>query len=195
MKTISKIKHQINMSMVLLIFVTSANAQIGGWDPKAEEKAQNTIIEFKEKNSKFETFFDESYGYVVFPTVGKGAITVGGAHGKGVVFEKGTNIGAAKLTQITIGLQWGGQAYSEVIFFEDEEAINLFKENQLAFSGQVSAVAITKGVSADIAYKNGVAVYTMTKGGSMYEASIGGQKFKFIENSKSDTGESDTKEQ
>jgi lipid-binding SYLF domain-containing protein len=85
----------------------------------------------------------------------------------------------AKLTQITIGLQWGGQAYREVIFFETKNDLDKFKENKFEFSAQASAVAVTAGASANVAYKNGVMVFTQTKGGLMYEASIGGQKFDF----------------
>ena len=194
MKTISKMKQGVNIAIVMRLFVTAANAQIGGWDPEAEEKAQNTIDAFKEKKSKFEPFFDEAYGYAVFPTVGKGAMGVGGAHGKGTVFENGSSIGTSTLTQVTVGFQWGGQAYSEVIFFENEEALSSFKEKDYAFSGQASAVAVTKGASADIAYKNGVAVYTMAKGGLMYEASIGGQRFKYRAKDLPDTDNSDTKD-
>ena len=84
------------------------------------------------------------------------------------------------MTQISLGLQWGGQAYREVIFFETEAALRSFKENNFELAAQASAVAVTAGASADAAYEKGVAVYTMTKGGLMYEASIGGQKFKFL---------------
>jgi len=194
MKTISKVNRQIMMVVVMIVFSATSNAQVGGWDPEAEEKAQNTIDAFKEKKSKFESFFDEAYGYAVFPTVAKGACGVGGAHGKGTVFENGTSIGTANLTQVTIGFQWGGQAYSEVVFFENEEALNSFTERDYAFSGQASAVAINKGASADIAYKNGVAVYTITKGGLMYEASIGGQRFKYRSKELSNTENSDIRD-
>jgi len=85
----------------------------------------------------------------------------------------------AKVKQVTVGLQLGGQAYREVIFFENEEEFNRFKENRFEFSGQASAVAVTEGASANVKYKNGVMIFTQQKGGLMYEASIGGQKFKF----------------
>ena len=126
------------------------------------------------------SYFEDSYGYVVFPSIGKGGIVVGGAHGRGIVYEQGESIGAAKMTQVTLGFQWGGQAYSEVLFFKDKAALDSFKNSELEFSGQASVVAVTLGASADIAYENGVAVYTLTKGGLMYEASLGGQKFKFF---------------
>jgi len=182
MKNLSKMKFRTSLSIVLLVIFSSASAQIGAWNPKAEEKAQKTISAFIEKNDNMESYFEDSYGYVVFPSVGKGGIVIGAAHGKGIVYEQGEIIGAAKMTQLTVGLQWGGQAYSEVLFFKNAEALESFKKSELEFSGQASAVAITKGASADIAYENGVAVYTITKAGLMYEASLGGQKFKYLPN-------------
>ena len=165
---------------IALLFVTQAlAAQIGGWNPKAEEKAQKTIAAFKEKNSDLEAFFAEAYAYVVFPSIGKGGIGVGGAHGAGVAYEHHEAVGRAKMTQVTIGFQFGGQSYSEVIFFETEKDFRRFKESKFEFAAQASAVAVDVGASADVAYQDGVAVFTMTKGGLMYEASLGGQKFKF----------------
>ena len=126
-----------------------------------------------------EKHFNEAYGYVIFPNVGKGAIGVGGAAGNGIVYEGGKEIGAAKLTQVSIGFQWGGQAYREIIFFENKAAMDDFKGNNFEFAAQASAVAVTAGASADANYEDGVMVFTMQKGGLMYEASVGGQKFKF----------------
>lgn len=169
----------LGLAVFFLYAGSYAQGQIGGWDPQLEEKALETIALFKEKDPGLERFFKEAYGYVVFPGVGKGAVGVGGAHGSGVVFEAGEPIGKATLTQITLGFQLGGQAYSELIFFEDEKAMKRFKRGKLKFAGQVSAVALTVGTSADVAYQNGVAVVTMSKAGLMYEASVGGQKFRF----------------
>lgn len=180
MKNLSKVNIKTSLLAVLIIFTTAAMAQVGGWNPNAEEKAANTITTFKEKNDKMNAYFEESYGYVVFPSVGKGGIVVGGAHGRGVVYEQNLSIGAAKMTQLTVGFQWGGQAFSEVIFFKNKAALDSFKNSNFEFSGQVSAVAVTLGASADIAYENGVAVYTLSKGGLMYEASLGGQKFNYL---------------
>ena len=169
----------LGLAVFLLYTGSYAQEQIGGWDPELETKALETIILFKEKDPGLERFFEEAYGYAVFPGVGKGAVGFGGAHGSGVVFESGEPIGKATMTQITVGFQFGGQAYSEIIFFEDEKAMKRFKRGKFKFAGQVSAVAITLGASADVAYQNGVAVVTMTKAGLMYEASVGGQKFNF----------------
>lgn len=167
--------------LATLLFPSSVSAQasVGGWNPKRVQEAQETISLFKEKDSGLRAFFSEAYGFAVFPKIGKGAIGIGGARGKGVLFEQGTPIGEATMTQVTIGFQFGGQAYSEVVFFEDKAALDSFKSNKLKLSAQASAVAVTAGASADAAYSSGVAVFTMTKGGLMYEASIGGQQFKF----------------
>jgi len=185
MKNSNQTNIRTGLLVVLFIIATSAMAQVGAWDPKAQEKAEKTIATFKEKNDKMNSYFEDSYGYVVFPSVGKGGIVLGGAHGRGIVYEKGALIGAAKMTQVTLGFQWGGQAFSEVIFFKDKAALDSFKKSELEFSGQASAVAVTLGASADIAYENGVAVYTHTKGGLMYEASLGGQKFNYLSNNES----------
>lgn len=174
-------RHHLRLTLILLLF--SALTACTGWDPKekseSEREAATTIARFKEKDPGIQRFFDNAFGYAVFPTVGKGAVGVGGAYGKGLVFEQGSAIGQAKLVQLTIGFQWGGQAYSELIFFENEAAMERFKRGEFEFSAQASAVAITLGASATADYEQGVAVFTMTKGGLMYEASIGGQTFSF----------------
>lgn len=165
--------------LLITIFLTACS----GWDPKESEtlsqETSTTVSHFLQKDPGLKRFFDEAYGYAVFPTVGKGAIGVGGAYGKGQVFQRGSAIGVSKLVQVTIGFQWGGQAYSEIVFFEDKASLDRFKSGSLEFSAQASAVAITLGASATADYENGVAVFTMTKGGLMYEASIGGQSFSF----------------
>jgi len=138
-----------------------------------------TILMFQDEDPTMKTHFDNAHGYAVFPSVGKGAVGVGGAYGRGEVFEQGTMIGYCDLTQGTVGFQLGGQAYREVIFFEKPYALETFKDGKLAFAAQASAVAASAGASADAAYENGVLVITMTQGGLMYEASIGGQSFSF----------------
>ena len=148
-------------------------------DLSEEEKAENAMEAFRANSRHIDSYLQASYGYVVFPSIGKGAMGLGGAHVKVIVSEKGRIIGTARMTQITWGLLWGGQAYSDVIFFYDEGSLNAFKENSFEFSGQVSAVAARHGASADIPYKDGVAVYTIARGGLMCEAAIGGQKFRF----------------
>jgi lipid-binding SYLF domain-containing protein len=124
-------------------------------------------------------FFDDSHGYAVFPSVGKGGFVVGGAHGTGLVYEQGALIGQSTLKQVNVGLQLGGQSYIQVIFFQGEADLERFRSGKLEFSGQASAVAITEGASADIDYAKGVAVVSKAKGGLMFEASLGGQTFSY----------------
>jgi len=135
--------------------------------------------EFIRTDDDMQKLFEAAYGYAIFPNVGKGAVGVGGASGNGIVYEQGKMVGKAKMSQVTIGFQVGGQAYREIIFFETKEALDKFTKNNLDFSAQVSAVAVKKGASANANYKDGVMVYTQQKGGLMYEASVGGQKFKY----------------
>ena len=124
------------------------------------------------------SFFDKSVGYAVFPTVGKGGMGIGGARGKGLLYENDTPTAVVTLTQLSFGFQFGGQAYSEFIFFEDDVVLQNFKRGNYELGAQASAVAITAGASADANFNDGVAIFTAQKGGLMYEASVGGQKFK-----------------
>lgn len=144
-----------------------------------ERDAAEVIAKFKEKNAAMPQAFADAYGYAVFPTVGKGGIGIGGARGKGYVYQRGRLVGRSTLTQVTIGFQLGGQAYSEVVFFRTREAFADFKRGRLKLDAQASAIALDKRTAADLAYRNGVAIVTMAKGGLMYEASVGGQKFSF----------------
>lgn len=135
--------------------------------------------EFIATDGLMKGLFEKAYSYVIFPNVGKGGVGVGGAAGNGVVYEQNQMIGMAKLSQVSIGFQAGGQAYREVIFFESKKELDRFKNSQFEFSAQASAVAVKSGASANAKYTGGVMVFTMQKGGLMYEASVGGQKFKF----------------
>ena len=143
------------------------------------DNAQTAIREFTEKDPGMTELFDNAYGYAIFPNVGRGGAGVGGAYGRGVVYERGRMIGYCDLSQGDIGFQFGGQAYRQVIFFKDERALNRFTRGQLAFAAQASAVAATAGASADADFSDGVLVFTQTRGGLMYEATIGGQNFSF----------------
>lgn len=144
-------------------------------------------------------FFKKSYGYAVFPTIGKGGIGIGGAHGSGRVYANGKHVGDTSMTQITVGFQLGGQAYSQIIFFQDKRSFDEFTSGNFEFGAQATAVAITAGASAQASttgasagasggrhdaktagnFYRGMAVFTVAKGGLMYEASIGGQKFSY----------------
>jgi lipid-binding SYLF domain-containing protein len=145
------------------------------------------------------TFFNKAHGYAVFPTIGKGALGIGGARGKGRVYVQGRHVGDTTLTQVSIGFQAGGQAFSQIVFFEDERAFREFSSGQFGFGAGVSAVAITAAASASATttgatagvsggkkdattsgeYYRGMAVFTIAKGGLMYEAALAGQKFSY----------------
>jgi len=146
---------------------------------KMEMESNEAKAAFIKSDAGLSNLFKSAYGYVLFPNIGKGALLVGGAGGKGVVYENGKAIGKAKVVQVTVGAQAGGQAYREVIFFETKEALQRFKEDKLEFSGQMSAVAVKAGASANAKYTDGVLVFTEERGGLMLEASIGGQKFTY----------------
>ena len=168
------------LAFAIAISFTAA-AQLSSKDQKIVNDAEAAKEDFINSDGLLRNLFTNSYGYVILPNVGKGGMGIGGAAGNGAVFENGVLVGMAKMTQVTIGFQWGGQAYREVIFFETKADLDHFKENRLELSAQASAVAVTAGASANAKYKDGVMIFTQTKGGLMYEASIGGQKFKFRE--------------
>ncbi len=165
-------------SMALLLSVAN-----GAWDLRdkaAESKAvDETISRFLKEDPSLKTFFDKAYGYVVFPTVGKGAYIVGVGFGKGLFFENAKPIGRASIAQVSAGAQIGGQAFSEIIFFRDKELVQEFKKGQFELSAQTSAVAVKEGVGKAGSYTNGIAIFILPKGGLMAEASIGGQRITF----------------
>jgi lipid-binding SYLF domain-containing protein len=165
--------------LAALVIGSTAMGQSTRKEKKLVRDCQEAKTEFIATDGLMKNLFDNAYGWVLFPNVGKGGIGIGGAAGNGVVYERGNIIGKAQLTQLSIGFQFGGQAYREVIFFEGKEDLDRFKQNKLEFSAQASAVAATAGVSANVKYKDGVMIFTQQKGGLMYEASIGGQKFNF----------------
>jgi len=157
---------------LFLCYSSKAQDKIFGESKEAKEAFIKTDGSMKDR-------FTNSYGYVIFPKVTKAALVVGGAGAEGAVYEKGKKIGTAKMAQVNVGAQVGGQSYREVIFFENKDALDRFKDNKVEFSGQVSAVAAKSGASANAKYTEGVQVFTQEKSGLMAEASIGGQKFTF----------------
>ncbi len=169
----------IAMLALITLVSTSVTAQTSRKDRRLVEDATDAKQDFISTDGLMANIFSSSYGYVIFPNVGKGGIGIGGAAGKGVVYEGGSIIGKAQLTQLSIGFQFGGQAYREVIFFETKADLDRFKENKIEFSAQASAVAATAGASANVKYRDGVMIFTQQKGGLMYEASVGGQKFNY----------------
>ena len=182
------------LALMLLVFNFSTMAQADNY--------ANTIEVFK-KSPAVQPFFKNAYGYAVFPTIGKGGIGIGASYGSGQVYKGGTVTGIAKLFKGSIGFQLGGQAFSQIIFFEDKRAYDDFTSGNFEFDASASAVAITAGAQAkagtegatagastgpgtgtqaDSNYRKGMAVFVHIKGGAMYEATIGGQKFTFEPN-------------
>lgn len=168
-------------TMMLASLIVAAAGVAHAWDPaevderhaKAEEAKANLL----EVDPSMQRFFDAAAGYLIIPTVGKAGLGIGGARGKGLLYEKGKITAQVTMTQLSVGLQMGGQAYSEFIFFKDDAALNDFKRGNYELGAQASAVAVKTGASADANYSKGVAIFTAVKGGLMYEASVGGQKF------------------
>lgn len=175
---------------LLLVFGGVANA----------DEFEETVILFKNAQAT-EPFFENAYGYAVFPTIGKGGIGVGGAFGTGRVFAAGELVGTTSMSQVTVGFQFGGQAFSQIIFFEDRRAFEEFTNENFEFGAQATAVALTASATAQATtgggasasagteayeanqvqsgYRKGMAIFTVAKGGLMYEASIGGQRFNY----------------
>lgn len=173
------IKHTIIAILSLTLLTAAAQA----WEPDSDNKLElsvaKAIIDAKEKDPELSGWFDSAYAYAVFPTVGKAGIGIGGAHGKGIVIQGDKTVADTTLSQLTVGFQLGGQVYAEFIMFKDETAFDHFARGNFEMGAQVSAVAVTLGASADANYDGGVAVFTIAEGGLMYEATVGGQKFKY----------------
>jgi lipid-binding SYLF domain-containing protein len=168
---------QLLNGVIGVFFLMSFSATaLAGWDPKeaneARNEAQEAITAFKATDPDLELFFEKAHGYAVFPSVGKAGMGIGGAYGTGVVYEKGKEIGSTTLKHVSMGFEFGGEHYREIIFFQDEQG-------NYELGAQASAVALKKGASKNADYDDGVAVFTQTKGGLMFDASIGGQKFTF----------------
>jgi len=165
--------------LAVLAIAGTVAGQSSGKEKKLVQDCKEAKKEFISSDGLMKNLFNNAYGYVIFPNVGKGGMGVGGATGNGIVYKGGAIIGKAKMTQVSVGFQFGGQAYREVIFFEAKNDLDRFKENKIEFAAQASAVAVTAGASANVKYTNGVMIFSQQKGGLMYEASVGGQKFKF----------------
>ena len=162
------------------------NVLISGWKPsknfnnenKANFKTIEALKKFK-RTRRLKPYFKEAAGFAVFPNITKAGLGFGGARGSGEVFEDGKVIGSTTVTQLSFGFQLGGQAFSQIIFFQNKRDLDRFTDGNFEFGASASAALITEGANASVDYTNGVAVMTFSKGGLMYEASIGGQKFTF----------------
>jgi len=181
------------MTMLGAVFVSLSSAQA--------DKYGDAIAVFNDAGESSH-FFKTAYGYSVFPSIGKGGVGIGGAHGTGHVYVADKLVGESKMTQVTVGLQLGGQVFSQIIFFEDKRAFDEFTSGNFEFGAEANAVAITAGASASAGttgtsagasggqkdattssvgagYHKGMAVFTVAKGGLMYAATLGGQKYSY----------------
>lgn len=142
-------------------------------------ESRNVLERFTDRDPGLQSWIDHAHAYVVFPDIAKGGLGVGGAFGRGIVFERGQPIGKATVSQATIGAQIGAQSFSQVIFFQDDAALRTFQRENLEFSAQATAVAATAGAAATTSYERGVAVFILVRGGLMAEMSVGGQRFRY----------------
>lgn len=174
---------RITRTALALLFALAFCGPLAAFEPDKNDALQldvaRAIVNIKKADPGIETFFENAAGYAVFPSIGKGGVIVGGAYGKGLVIVDDKVDGYTSMTQATVGLQLGGQKYAQFIFFRDRIALEHFKRGNFEFGAQASAVAITKGASADANYDKGVVIFTQAAGGLMAEGSIGGQKFSY----------------
>jgi len=176
MKSMKKLK---SITMVLALMMTFGAIAQNADDERIMADADEAKQTLLAKDSGLGEFFDSAEGYVIFPNVGEGGFILGAASGNGVLYENGTAQGMSSLKKVDVGFQIGGQAITEVIFFETEDALTEFKTDEFTFSGEVSATAVKQGVSENLNYSDGVLVIAMPKAGLMADVSIGGQKFTY----------------
>lgn len=173
MKTTKSI---FSLILLLIAFATTAQTEEQQEIIRDAERAQEAFIA---NNPNMADLFKNATGYVIFPNVGKGAYIVGGAAGNGAVYQNGEVIGMAKLRQLDVGLQLGGQAFRQAILFQTQAELDRFKEGNFELASTVSAVALEEGKAKSIEFRDGIAVVTMPKAGAMIEVSVGGQKFEY----------------
>lgn len=167
------------VSMMSIVTACSTTPESQDDRTTLQNEASSVTADFRKSDAEIAKQMDSAYGMAVFPTIGKGGLVVGGAGGRGVVYEQGKMIGYTTMSQATIGLQAGGQSYSQLILFENKAALDRFTAAEWAMSAQATAVAAASGAGATAKYKDGVMVYVLNMKGLMGEASVGGQKFNF----------------
>lgn len=167
----------------LLTLLTLAACDTAPASPEGKanmrRNSADTLAQAQRNDPSLVSIIQNAAGYAVFPSIGKGAIGVGGAYGKGDLYQNGATVGYCDLSQASIGFQLGGQAYSEILVFQTPNALETFKNGNFRFDAQATAVALKSGAGANAKFANGVAVFTMDEAGLMYEAAIGGQKFSY----------------
>ncbi len=174
------------IALVLCMAIVLAGCATVPEEPMEREvlaaQVNEAVAIFKEKDPDIKQFFDKSWGYAVLPRVFKGAIWVGGAYGKGEVYEQDRMVGYCSMSQATLGFSFGGEYFREIIFFRDKSDLDAFKAEEFTFSAQATGVAATAGAAAKADYRSGMAVFITTDAGLMVDASLGGQKFKYVGN-------------
>ena len=167
----------------LVAFAAVQVSAVAAWDPAKVEAREaavgETIAEFSGEDSTLGRFFEEAHGYAVFPKVGEAAFVIGGAHGKGEVFEQGMSIGIAKISAVSVGLSFGGKTFQEIIFFKSKAALDKFTGGKFTFGAKTSIVFVKDGAGAKAVWSDDVAIFARGGTGAMVDASIAGQKFKF----------------
>lgn len=163
------------MLALALAPIISARAE----DNTLPAEAAKSVTAFKTADAGLNKFFENSAGYAILPTVGQGALVVGGEHGHGLVYAKGKLVGKATLNEVTVGAQVGGGSFSEIIFFETADALKSFMASNWSMDAKASATVAASGSASNAKYMQGVAVFTLPKSGAMLQAAVGGQKFKF----------------
>ena len=176
MKNISK----LGLLILFITFISCGPGKSGDADTLMQDAMQAKTA-MTQANANVQDLLSTSAGYAIFPNVGKGAYIIGGASGNGVVYENGAMIGYANLKQVDVGLQVGGKAYREILFFENQEDLNDFIDGEYELSGNATAVILEKGKSKTIKFQDGIAVATMPKAGAMIGVSVGGQRFTYTE--------------
>jgi lipid-binding SYLF domain-containing protein len=175
-------------SLALFLAASAASVALTACStaPRTAEKRQdiredsnNALVLAKASDPSMTKVFNDAHGSAVFPKVSKGAVGIGGAYGKGVLFQDGRIVGYCDMSQASIGVALGGQTYTEIICFEDKKAFDRFKTGNFALDAQATAVALQSGAGANAKYSHGVKVFTMDEKGLMFEAAIGGQKFTY----------------
>ena len=165
--------------LALLFAGLCCSSAMAGWDPADEAHARASADSFR-VHSGLSRFFENAYGFVVFPDVYKGGfLLLGGGRGKGYVYEQNSLVGRSMITQLNVGPQLGGQSFSEIIFFRSSKDFDHFKQGNFVLSAQVTAIMVTTGMATNTDYSNGVAVFILPKAGVMAEATVGGQKFSY----------------
>jgi len=172
-------KRYLSLITAMLVITFAGKALADDEKDKLTTDVNDAKAALIKQDDGLKDIMDKAKGYVIFPSVAKGGLVVGGAAGAGQLLENDKAVGEAKLRQGSIGLQAGGQVYIELICFDDQTSLDNFKKGNYEFSAQVSAVAVTDGVSKNAKYADGIMVLTLAKGGLMYEASVGGQKFEY----------------